>query len=59
MKILLNVVWMSLVILVAGCGGSPSNVDVAGNIDEQEKVDYEAQMKAQEAAESAAMKAQQ
>lgn len=55
MKILLNALWMSLALFIVGCGGSGANVDVAGDVGEQEKADYEAQMKAQEAAETAAM----
>ena len=43
MKILLNVLWISLVMLVAGCGGSDSNVDVAGDLDQQAKANYEAE----------------
>tara|TARA_R110002111_G_scaffold260784_1_gene332700 strand:+ start:279 stop:458 length:180 start_codon:yes stop_codon:yes gene_type:complete len=59
MKILLNVLWISLVMLVAGCGGSDSNVDVAGDLDQQAKANYEAEMKAQEAAETADMESAQ
>ncbi len=57
MKVLLNVLWMALVLFVGGCGGSGSNVDVAGDADAQAVADYEAQIKAQEAAETEAMKA--
>ncbi len=57
MKVLFNILWMSLVMFVAGCGGSGSNVDVAGDADAQAVADYEAQIKAQEEAETEAMKA--
>ena len=56
MKILLNVLWISLTLVLAGCGGQSGNSNVTENADQKAKAEYEAMIKAQEEAESAAMK---
>ncbi len=57
MKWFVNALWISGLLCVAGCGGSGSNAVVGENADQQAFQDYEAQQKAAEDAENAAMKA--
>lgn len=57
MKFLIKFLCVCLIVTIAGCGGSSGNSIVTDGIDQQAKTDYEAQMKAQEEAETAAMRA--
>ncbi|GAA5507835.1 hypothetical protein [Novipirellula caenicola] len=57
MNRLLNVLWMLMVLVVAGCGDKAGDGNVVKDADPTAIQEYEAQQKAIEEAETAAMKA--